>query len=283
MREEKDRSTKWLLERHGDAVLRLGGVTGFTGWRSARPEVVHPRQLPDGLLEVTFPGQQTPELYVIEVATYPERRAEVEAARNAMLLLLARDVVPEVITLVLSPRGNLRVTGRWDQASRSGRTRLAAQTQVIEVWALSAEELLAAGDVGLVPWATLARTAEAPDVFLRRCRERIDQAPPEEKANLAAVTQVLAAMRYNDPALLSILGGRKAMIESPVLIELLEERERETLHRVILALLTARFGPISEPLATRVRAEQSLDRLNELLCQAGLCPDLDAFRANLAS
>jgi hypothetical protein len=29
MRGEEDRSTKWLLEHHGDAVLRPGGVTGY--------------------------------------------------------------------------------------------------------------------------------------------------------------------------------------------------------------------------------------------------------------
>jgi hypothetical protein len=51
MREEKDRSAKWLLEHHGDSVLRLGGVRGFTAWRSVRPELTHPRQLPDGLTE----------------------------------------------------------------------------------------------------------------------------------------------------------------------------------------------------------------------------------------
>jgi hypothetical protein len=234
-------------------------------------------------LEVTFPGEAAPAPYVVEVATYPERRAEGEAARNAMLLLLARDVVPEVITLVLSPRGHLRVAGRWEQASRSGRTRLAAQTQVVEVWALSAEELLAAGDIGLVPWATLAQTAEAPEVFLRRCRERIDQAAPEEQANLAAVTQVLASLRYNDPALLSILGGRQAMIESPVLIELLEERERDTWHAATLDVLSERFGAVPESLAAQMRAVPAVERLRSLHRQARTCPDLDAFRALLGS
>jgi hypothetical protein len=185
------------------------------------------------------------------------------------------------ITLVLSPRGQLHVTGQFQRASRSGRTRLTAETQVVDVWAMSAEALLAAGDVGLVPWATLARTAAAPDVFLRRCRERIDQAPPEERANLAAVTQVLAGLRYNDLALLAILGGRKAMIESPVLIELLEERERDTLHWGILRILGRRFGTVPDALATQVRAIQPLDRLRDLHDQATGCADLDTFRALL--
>jgi hypothetical protein len=87
MREGKDRSSKWLLEHHGDSVLRLSGVTGFLSWCSVRSELTHPRQLPDGLLEATFPGQAEPALYVVEVATYPERRAE-EEARNIQSMLI---------------------------------------------------------------------------------------------------------------------------------------------------------------------------------------------------
>ncbi len=258
-------------------------MTGFSSWQSVRSELTHPRQLPDGLLEATFPGQDAPALFVVEVASYPERRADEEAARDAMLVFLERGVVPEVLTLVLSPRGNLRVAGEWQLSSGSGRTRLTIHSVVVELWTLSAEDLLASGDVGLVPWATLAQTTEAPEALLRRCRERIAQAPAQEQANLAAVAQVMAGMRYNDPNLLTILGGRQAMIESPVLIELLQERERDVLHRLILQNLTRRFGPVPEAVAAQVRAVQTLDRLNDLHGHAADCPDLDAFRVRLAS
>jgi hypothetical protein len=43
-----DRSSKWLLEHHGDSLLRLGGLTGVTSCRAVQTEVVQPRQLPDG-------------------------------------------------------------------------------------------------------------------------------------------------------------------------------------------------------------------------------------------
>jgi hypothetical protein len=42
-----------------------------------------------------------------------------------------------------------------------------------------------------------------------------------ERANPLVVAQVLAGLRYNDPVPLALLGGRRAMIESPVLRELL--------------------------------------------------------------
>jgi hypothetical protein len=69
MREDKDNSAKWMIDHHGDVLLRLGGVTGFASWQAAQTPLAHPRQMPDGLLEVTFPGQQTPHLCVLEVAT----------------------------------------------------------------------------------------------------------------------------------------------------------------------------------------------------------------------
>jgi hypothetical protein len=281
MREDKDRSAKWLLEHHGGAALRLGGVTGFSACRAVQAEVVHPRQLPDGLLEVTFPGRAGPDLYVVEVTTYPDRRAEEEAARDAMLVFLDRGVVPEVLTLVLRQRGNVRLTGDW-QLGSGGRTLLSCRSRVIELWMLSAEELLATGDVGVVPWVPLAGTTEPPDALLRRCRERIEeQARPEEQANLIAVTQVMAHLRYNDPALLAIIGGRPMILESPLIQELWEEKERDILHRMILQILEKRFGAVPEALAAQVRAVQALERLNELPSHAAVCPDLEAFRARL--
>jgi hypothetical protein len=72
------------------------------------------------------------------------------------------------------------------------------------------------------------------------------------------------------------------MIESPVLIELLDERERDTLHRDVVENLEARFGSVSPELTAQVRTLTSLDRLRELHRLAVTCPDLNAFRAALA-
>jgi hypothetical protein len=282
MREDKDNSAKWLIEHHGDAALRLGGFQGFAAWRPLQAELAHPRQLPDGLLEVRFPGEGAPDLFVVEVSTYPERRAEEQALRDAALVYLDRHVLPEVIVLVLHPRGNLLVTPEREVRTRLGRTRLCVGWTVVNLWTLSAEQLLAAQDVGVVPWVPLAQTAQAPEALLNQCREHIDRlAPAEEHGNLLAVTQVLAGLRYNDPALLAIFGGKQAMIESPVLIELLDDRERDTLHRAILVNLEARFGSVPPELAAQVRTIRPLERLRDLHRQAVTCPDLDSFRAAL--
>ena len=52
-----DKSSKWLIQHHGDSILRLAGITGIAAWRPAQAEVVQPRQLPDGLLKVRLEGE----------------------------------------------------------------------------------------------------------------------------------------------------------------------------------------------------------------------------------
>jgi hypothetical protein len=57
-RGEFDKSTKWLVQHHGKAVLYLGGLRDVRTCRALQAEMVQPRQLPDGLLEATFHGRK---------------------------------------------------------------------------------------------------------------------------------------------------------------------------------------------------------------------------------
>jgi hypothetical protein len=104
---------------------------------------------------------------------------------------------------------------------------------------------------------------------------------PDERANLLAVTQVMAGLRYNDPRLLSILGGSQAMIESPVLQKLIAEREAATQRKAILMVLTTRFGPLAEDLKASLQTIEDASKLDELVEAAASCPGLEAFRARL--
>ena len=54
---EYDKSSKWLIQHHGDSILRLAGIVGIESWRPLQAEVVQPRQLPDGLIEAPAPGE----------------------------------------------------------------------------------------------------------------------------------------------------------------------------------------------------------------------------------
>ena len=69
-----DRSSKWLIQHHGDSMLWLARVRNIRAWRAAQAEVVQPRRLPDGLLEVRLEDETGDDLFLLEVATYPQRR-----------------------------------------------------------------------------------------------------------------------------------------------------------------------------------------------------------------
>jgi hypothetical protein len=282
MRDDYDRSGKWLIQHHGDSILRLGKVAGVKSCRSLQADLVQPRRLPDGLLEVFFDDQTEADLFIVEIATYPELRVLKQVLRDSMLVFLDRDQLPEVLTLVLHPRGNFRITGSAEFESRRGLSRWLAKWRVVELWTLPAEELLAANDIGLIPWVPLTQFEGPPEPMLQRCRERIErQAAAEEQVNLLAVTQVLTRLRYNDPQLLTILGGSRVMIESPLIQEILARSKQETMNADILTLLEARFGPVPPDLAMHLRAIMDEQKLRNLLVRAALCPDLDAFRNQL--
>jgi hypothetical protein len=116
--------------------------------------------------------------------------------------------------------------------------------------------------------------------LIQQCRDRIDQqARPEEHVNLLAVTQVMTRLAYNNLDLLTILGGSRAMIESP----LIEELVAQTMHEAILQNLETRFGSVAPEVAVAVRQILDRPRLRELHRFAVLCPDLDAFRMKIGS
>ncbi|HXG11220.1 MAG TPA: hypothetical protein VNK04_15790 [Gemmataceae bacterium] len=279
-RHEFDKSSKWLIQHYGNAVLYLAGVRDVRRWRALQAEVVQPRRLPDGLLEVWLPGHKKPDHFLLEVATYPEPRILDQALDDLMLTYQQLRHLPELLVVVLRPKGRARAEGNQEVQSRLGWSRLAGAWKVVELWTLPAEELLAAGDVGLVPWVPLTQFAGPPSALLERCRQQIEQqAPQGQKANLLAVSQVLARLRFPQPDLLVLLGGKRVMIESPLIQELLAESKQEA----IIEVLTGRFGTIPEDLTVRLRQVTNERQLKELLRYTGVCPDLEAFRAKLPS
>jgi hypothetical protein len=298
-----DKSSKWLIQHHGDSMLRLARVEKIEAWRPVQAEVVQPRQLPDGLLEVRLRGEPRDDLFLLEVATYPERRVGKQLTGDLMLVYLDRGELPEAVTLVLRPKGKYRIPRSRNLRSRHGLSSCRLKWRVVELWTIPAEDLLQAQDVGLIPWVPLTDFPDPPETMIQRCREAIEQhAPPGEKANLLAVTQVLTYLRYNDVGLLTILGGRKVMLESPLIDELvmekygelLTERTREaareatretaceTAHQDIVTVLEARFGDVPRDLAEEIKLVVDGKQLKGLVRTAVACPDLDAFRNAIA-
>jgi predicted transposase YdaD len=275
---EFDKASKWLIQKHGDSILRLAGLRDVTAWRPLPAEVVQPRQLPDGLLEVQLAGEEQRDLFVVEVATYPDERVHEQLLRDMLLVFADRRVLPEVVVLVLRPKGRLQVDETHQLQSRHGWSRLSAGWRVVELWTVPAEQLLALQDPGLVPWVLLANITGPPEPVLQRCRALIDQqVTVEERPNLLAVCQVLAKLRYNDPAFLALFGGRQAMIESPLIQEIVAEARQDN----ILRALELRLGAVPPEIATVLRTVFDEQKLRDLFDFAIVCPDLNAFRAKV--
>ena len=83
---EYDKSSKWLIQHHGDSILRLAGVIDIVSWRPLQAELVQSRRLPDGFIEVQHRDADGPDSYVVEIATYPEARVTEQIVDDTVLV-----------------------------------------------------------------------------------------------------------------------------------------------------------------------------------------------------
>jgi hypothetical protein len=138
------------------------------------------------------------------------------------------------------------------------------------------------------------------------CRDRLyAMANPAERSTLLAVTAILAGLAHDPKGLLALFGGGEAVIESPVLDELVEfglqrklkllepeftaraEREAQvarvaTSQTSLVAVLEARFGVVPAEVRAALAGVTDLARLDALVRTAATCPDVAAFAAALA-
>jgi hypothetical protein len=122
--------------------------------------------------------------------TYPEQRLVEQIVADMTLAQAAFGRLPDAIALLLHPKETYRVPDHCTIRGRLGWASLEARWRVVELWNVPAGALLAAGQVGLIPWVPLTKYIETPRSMLQRCRLAIDQhAVGAERANLLAVTQ----------------------------------------------------------------------------------------------
>jgi hypothetical protein len=82
----------------------------------------------------------------VEVSTYPEKRVVKQIQDGIRQVRQARGVLPEAVVLCLCRRGNHRVPQQAEESSTLGWTGATLRWKVVELWTLSAEDLLAAPD-----------------------------------------------------------------------------------------------------------------------------------------
>jgi hypothetical protein len=280
-----DKSSKWMLEHHGRALALLAGMTDVVSCKSVQSEVVHPRQLPDGLLEVRLRGQRNPVPLLVEFCTYPEQRALEQMVDDLMLVKLERGVLPEGLALILCPKGGYELPEQATFASPLGWSKGSLSWKALPMWTLPAERFLSCPDVGMMPFITLMHFEGLPEPVLRCCRERIDREGGRYRANLLAVTQTMMRLRF-PMELLELFGGSQAMIESPLMkefaAEIAAQVDRKRQWKWVADAIRVRFGPLSDSARATLEGlndEKKLDALHQF---AILCPSMEAFLERLA-
>jgi len=277
-RQRIDISSKWLLHNQGKGALLVGGLKGVQRIEPMPGEIAQSRRWPDGLLRAFLEGERKPHHVLVEVATYAEKRARLQALTDLTLAYSSLGYLPELLMLVLRPKGKFRIGGQHEVRSRLGLSSLVATWRLVELWTLPAETFLAEGDVGIVPWVPLMQFDGPPEALLERCAEKIERvAHPKDRADLLAVSQVLSELRFPNPELLRLFGGKQAMIESPLLQKMLAENTQGN----ILAILKKRFTTVPHEVTRLLRAVLNEEQLQTLVILAATCPDMKTFREAL--
>lgn len=283
MRNRYDASSKWLIETFATELLQLAGVPPDVRVRPIPGELVQSRQLPDGLVEVTYPNQTKPVLHLIEVNTFSYTAVASALLDDILLTYLDRRVVPEVVAITLHDRGNVRVAPDIRFVSTFGTTVLEAHWRVVNLWELKARDFLPLEEPGFAPWVPLMNIDGPPEPVLQQCKDAIDTVKePGRRANLLGVTQILAGLRFNENMLEKLFRVEGKMIESPVLEKWFRQRDVATRQAVILESLEARFGvPVPVDVSAAVRVITDEERLKQLLPLVYSSDSLDEFRQAL--
>jgi hypothetical protein len=244
-----DKAVKWLIQNFGGALLRIGGIRNIVFWRPLQAELVNPAQLPDGLIEVQIEGEPAPRYFVLELATYPEQRLYDQVARDLTSVFLNRRELPETLVLVLHPKGRLEIDEHCEVVSRGGWGRMSLYWKTVNLQSIPAEDLLATGELGIIPWVPLSSLPTEPEPVLRECRRRIDeQATPDQHQPLLAVTQFLARLRFNEQQLWDIFGGAETMLEIPFFDKVVSELADKLADKRAEKLAEQRVAPIVQEL-----------------------------------
>ncbi len=96
-RQSYDKSSKWLIQHHANAILYLGGARQVRRWSALQAEVVQPGKLPDGLIQATLAGDKEPHYFLLEIATYAEKRVVRQVMDDLTLSYQYLRELPEVL------------------------------------------------------------------------------------------------------------------------------------------------------------------------------------------
>ncbi len=270
-----DATTKFLIEAHTADWLALAGVpTGGRPPRVVDADLSTVASVPDKLIRVGS-GRRA---MAVQVEFQSARDADLDErvlAYNVLARRRHRVPVRSVVFLLRPAAGPPGVRGsvRWAEASGA---RLPFDYDLVRVWQLPAEQLLAAGigTLPLAPVAAVGRTAVRS--VIGQVRDRLDrEVPAPQAAELMHATRILTGLRYNRAEVQDLFRGVQHMRESSYYQEILDEGRVEGRvegERDLLVRMGSRkFGRPPAGTVARLRAVTDvaeLDRLGVALLDA---------------
>ena len=162
------------------------------------------------------------------------------------------------------------------QQTRFTANNLQHEFQVIRLWEQPTESFLQRP--GLLPYAVLSQTPNRSGV-LREVVRAIDSLPqPEQQANLAAATGILAGLVLDKPLIRRLL-RREVMRESVIYQEWREEAQQDEARSLVLRQLKRRLGLLSGEVESCINtlALTQLEDLAEALLDFSTVADLEGW------
>jgi hypothetical protein len=163
------------------------------------------------------------------------------------------------VAVLLQPAADSpQLTGKFERAFRGEQPYTFLRYEVLRVWTLSVETLLAGG-IGTLPLAPISNVsqAELPGV-VGRMQERLSGEP--RGADLLAISYVLVGMRYSQEFAAILFREVRGMKESSTYQAIIADEAR----RVLLRLGNKRFGAPDEAATAALNTIAEAERLEEL-------------------
>jgi predicted transposase YdaD len=175
------------------------------------------------------------------------------------------------VVILLRPRADRGdLTGTLSYAARPGRGKLEFAFEVIRLWQVPVERLLASG-LGTLPLAVLGQmpAGRAPDealpAVIAQLVQRIEgEAPPEQGPILLTASFVLTGLRVSQQRVLELFQGVRKMRESTAYQAILDEGRAEEARRLLLRLGRKHLGNPEAAVEATVRAITDVERLEML-------------------
>jgi len=171
---------------------------------------------------------------------------------------------------------------RANLSNRLNYENLSFQFDIVRMWEMPAEDLLAAG-VGLIPLAVVGKPPsgttreQALPGQVERIVDRVKQDAKPEIDKLMTATYILASMHVEPTVAREVINHVLKMSELPGYKLILEEGAIGHMHELILKMGRKKIGEPTEKQITKLKAIQDLDRLDRIALKASTAKSWEAL------